>query len=80
MPENSSKFLRFNVKDFSKGLALAVIGAVLAVFQQAFATNGFDFSAFDWVGIFQFAVSAGATYLAKNLLSTEDGRVLGRIG
>lgn len=76
---NSSLF-KVNVKDFAKGLAVAVIVVVLGSVQQAFETNGLNVAAFDWAGIVNTALTAAVAYLGKNLLSDEDGKVFGKIG
>jgi len=77
--ENSA-FLRIDWRDVSKGLALAIITVVLGALQQAVTEHGFSVTAYDWVGILDIAWKAGIAYIGKNLLSTENGKVLGKIG
>ncbi|KKM81320.1 hypothetical protein LCGC14_1331040 [marine sediment metagenome] len=77
---NSSSFFKLNTKDLIKGLSIAVITVVIGAVQQALTQHGFDFGAYDWPTIVNVAITAGVAYLAKNLLSTEDGKVLGSIG
>ena len=77
---NSSSFFKLNTKDLLKGLAIAIITVVIGAIQQALSTHGFDFVAYDWPAIVNVAITAGVAYLAKNLLSTENGKVLGKIG
>lgn len=74
-----SKFLRLDLRDVAKGLALAVITVVIGAIQQALTKHGFDFGAYDWVAILNIAITAGVAYLTKNLISTSDGKVLGKI-
>lgn len=76
----NSNFLRLNVRDIAKGFALAIITVVIGAIQQALSEHGFDFGAYDWPVIVNVAITAGVAYLAKNLISTEDGKVLGSIG
>lgn len=76
----NSGFLKLNIQDLSKGLVIAVIAVVLGGLQQAVTAHGVDFAAYDWMGVIDIAWKAACLYLAKNLISTEDGKVLGRIG
>lgn len=75
-----SGFFQLNMKDIAKAAALVVITAFLGALQQAVTAHGFDIAAYDWGTILDFALTAGGSYLVKNLLSTSDGKVLGRIG
>lgn len=75
-----SKFLNINFKDVAKGLVVAVLVVVLGALQQALTAHGLDITVYDWGGIIDVAWKAGIAYLAKNLLSTPDGKVLGSIG
>jgi len=76
---NNSEFFRLKVNDFIKGLVVVVIGALLGAFQQALETQGLNLSQYDWGSIINLALTAGVAYLAKNLLSDSDGRVMGAI-
>lgn len=75
-----SEFLTLGKSDFIKGLALVVIVAVLGSLQQGLTTFGFDFASYNWAEIIKVAVTAGVGYLGKNLLTTSDGKLLGKIG
>lgn len=75
-----SAFLKLNLRDLWKGLSIVVLGVILGALQQGLAVHGFNFGAYDWSGILDLAIKAGGLYLSKNLLSTPDGKVLGRIG
>ncbi len=76
----NSGFMKLDPKDLGKGLAVAVIVVVLGLLQQAFTAHGFDVAAFDWGSILDVAWKATAAYLAKNLFSDSQGRVLGIVG
>ncbi len=76
----SSNLLNLNIQDLVKGAALAAIVALLGVAQQALLVHGFDVVSYDWSGIFNVTISATVAYLTKNLLSDQNGAVLGRYG
>lgn len=76
----NSGLLKLNLSDVAKGLVVAVIAVVLGALQQAITAHGFDFAAYDWSMILHLAETAGGSYIAKNFLSTSDGRVAGIIG
>ena len=80
MNDNNSNFFRLDWKDISKGLAVAVLGVVIASVNEFFGECGIDVMCYDWQGILKLASSAGGAYLLKNLFSTSDGRMLGKIG
>lgn len=75
-----SSFFTLNLKDVAKAAALVAITAFLAAIQQAVTAHGFDIGAYDWGMIVDVSLTAGGSYLVKNLLSTSDGRVFGKIG
>ena len=75
-----SAFLKLNLSDLSKGLVVAILAAVLGVFQQAVQTHGIEFNAYDWVGVLDVAWKVAVAYLSKNLISDENGKVFGKIG
>jgi len=75
-----SAFLKLNSNDFVRGIIVAVLGAVLAVFQQMLTEHGVDFASYDWGMIFNVAITAGLAYVSKNWLSDEEGKVLGKMG
>jgi hypothetical protein len=74
-----SGFFRLGWQDLVRGLVVAVLGAVLTAAQQAWSNN-VDPTTWDWRTIGGIALGAGIAYLAKNLLSTEDGKFAGKIG
>lgn len=75
-----SNLYSLNYADFAKGIALAIMAAVLSWFLQAIDAPGFSVSTIDWNEISRIAVSAGVAYLLKNYLSTSDGKIMGSIG
>jgi hypothetical protein len=75
-----SNFLRLNLKDVAKGLSVAVIAVVLGALQQAVTAYGFDVASYDWSGILDLAWKTAGVYLTKNLISDNEGRVLGVVG
>lgn len=75
-----SAFLRLNVKDVAKAVALAVITAFVGAVHQALTAHGFDVASYDWQGILSLSEKAGEAYLLKNFLSDQDGKVFGKIG
>lgn len=73
-----SSLFRLDVRDLVKGLAVAVLAVVLGAMQQALADHGLDLAAYNWSGIIEIAATAGISYLAKNFLSSDDDKLLGR--
>ena len=71
-----SGIFKLNTQDLIKGLVVSVIGAVVGYF----GNPSLDFATIDWNYILHVALSTGIAYLAKNLLTDDSGKVLGRIG
>jgi hypothetical protein len=65
-----SKFLRLDFNDFSKGLLLAVLGAIYGLIQPFFEAGIYHF---DWPLIWKTALKTAALYLLKNLLTNSKG-------
>lgn len=76
----NSKIFNLNLKDVAKGLAVAVITAVVVYLGDVLQAPGFDFATFDWGSILNIGLSAGLAYLVKNFFSTNEGKFLGMIG
>ena len=70
----NSSFMKLNVKDIARGLVMAVLAAVFSYLGTAIEGT------VDWSFVFKVVVTTTLTYLSKNLISTEDGKVLGAIG
>ena len=68
------------MQDLVRGLVVAVLVVVLGALQAALTQNGLDVQSYDWNTILDVAWKAAVAYLGKNLLSDENGRVLGRLG
>jgi hypothetical protein len=66
--------------DFAKGVALAVIVAVLGAIEQALTAHGFELAAYDWASILNATFTAFVGYMTKNFLSDSQGKVGGAIG
>ncbi|MEK6882259.1 MAG: hypothetical protein AABY22_21755 [Nanoarchaeota archaeon] len=75
-----SKFLRLGQSDLVKGLVVAVLAVVLGAIQNGLTVHGLDFTSYDWRGILDLSWKVAGVYLTKNLLTAENGKVLGRIG
>ena len=69
----NSVFLKLNLSDFGKGVALAVIVAVLGALHQILQAKGFDLSIVDFQAILKVAVTAFIGYLAKNFVTNSEG-------
>ncbi|HCC05004.1 TPA: hypothetical protein DEP58_01700 [Patescibacteria group bacterium] len=74
-----SKLFILQSNDFVKGLAVAVLSAVLTWVLQILETPGFDFAMFSWVEGLRIGMVAGIAYLVKNFASDTEGKLLGKI-
>ena len=75
-----SNFFNLNRYDVIKGAIVAGGVALLTVLTDALSGCAFDLACYDWGNIWAVTWKATAVYLSKNFLTTEDGKVLGRIG
>ena len=75
-----SKLLQLNTNDFLKGLIVAILVVVLGALQQSLNSCGLNLNCFNWSALFKIAYQAGLAYLAKNLLTSKNGKFLGKIG
>ena len=81
MAKKMSSLFRLNVRDFAKGVFLAVLAAVITPVLAAANTGDFNaLISLDWGKIGSTALTVFIAYLLKNLLSDSNGRILGRIG
>lgn len=71
MKTTTKKQFTLNVRDFAKGLMIAVIAAILPVIQATIEAESLQF---DWTLIGTVAVSALLAYLVKNF--TEKTKVV----
>lgn len=70
--------------DVVKGLVTAVLAAVIMTVWSVVSQNGFDAFATDWTEVLKSVVNVSIVsffaYIIKNLLTDENGRVLGVFG
>jgi len=62
----TSSFLTLNIRDFLKGLLMAVLGSVFAIIKTTIEAGSLSL---DWPVIGKYALVAACTYLAKNLFT-----------
>lgn len=73
----NSKFLKLNAADFIKGLALAVITALVTGLYELIQ-SGWQLT-FDWITfkpIVMATAAAALSYLIKNLMTNSSGQLL----
>lgn len=75
----NTQLFRLGQSDFTKGLVITIIVAVLTSLLQIINAPGFDYTNFDYNLIIKMAVVSGISYLIKNFASDEDGKILGKI-
>jgi len=69
-----SQLFKLNSSDFTRGLIVAVLAAVVAALAEALKMPNFDFLAYDWTTLLNVALTAGLAYLSKNFLTAENGK------
>lgn len=74
-----SDLFKLNISDVAKGIAVAVLTAVLQFLYQFVVSNGLNFTKTDLSQLLGVAVLALLGYLSKNFLTSPDGKLLGRI-
>lgn len=67
-----SGFLKLNLGDIGRGVAVAVLTAVISYLANLTTITNVDFNA-----VLQIAILAMLGYLAKNLLTNQNGQFLG---
>ena len=72
-----SNLFKLDSTDALKGLLVAVLAAVFVWLAQVLNAPGFDFATFNWAELLKIVLAATSAYLAKNLLTDNDGKVLG---
>lgn len=75
-----SELFTLKVKDWSKGLVVAVAVALLGTLQQMITGHGFDFASYDWGMITNAVGLAFTAYIAKQFGTDDNGKFMGRIG
>ena len=72
---------RISINDVLKGAIVAVISAVIIAVAGIVMTSGFDAFSTDWITVGHNMVNTGivafVAYIVKQLLTTNDGTVLG---
>ncbi len=63
--------------DLWRGLVVSVLAAVAVYVLAVLNAPGFSFLTIDWAEIARIALASGIGYLVKNLLTTNDGTLLG---
>lgn len=73
-----------NASDLLKGAVVAVLTALLTAVAAVVLAPNFDVLGVDWVSVLHnmlnIATISFVGYLVKNLISDNQGKVLGRIG
>jgi len=69
---NSSLFT-LNSKDWTKGLVIAILTAIITVVYNTIQTGAL---VLDWKAISIAAISAALAYITKNLLTNSDDQLL----
>lgn len=72
-----SQLYRLSSNDYAKGLVVAVLAALFTWLAQVVGAPGFDFATFSWMECLRIAVAAAVAYLAKNLVTDNQGTLLG---
>lgn len=70
-----SKIFSLDIRDGIKGLAVAVLSAVLTLILSLLQNGG----VIDWKQVGVVALTAGLSYILKNFLSDEEGKIAGKI-
>jgi hypothetical protein len=71
-----STFNSLNVRDFAKGVMMAVLTPVVGYVYQILSAGTFTF---DWSYLGKLALSGFVGYLVKNYFTDSSGKVLGKI-
>lgn len=70
-----SGLFKLSTQDLAKGLVMAVIAAVVTYVSDP----TFDVTTLDWGYMLKMVLTVVISYLAKNLLTDVNGKVLGKI-
>jgi len=71
--ENSKKWF-LNLNDFTKGLIITILAAAYTLIYQYFNND----ATFDFNQLLKVCGLAAMTYLSKNLLQNEDGKIINK--
>ncbi len=75
-----SQFFSLDKADLVKGLVVAALVALLGALQQSLTGQGLDIMSYDWASILDVTWKATAAYLVKNVFTSANGKVFGKIG
>lgn len=80
---NSGMF-KFNWKDISKGLVMAVLSGILLPIATIIQSPGFDITQLDWHQVLLLSLNGSIVgfvgYVIKNFFSDSSGSFMGKIG
>lgn len=79
---NASGFLKLNQGDFIRGLAVTLVAAILTQVLAIINAPGFEFAMFNMEALqemIKIAVVAGGSYIGKNLITADNGKLFGTI-
>lgn len=65
------KFFTLRLRDFIKGIVVAVFGAGLGLLQSLAVSPDFSFAEVNWQRVLIVSLTAGLSYIVTNLLSWE---------
>ena len=74
-----SPMFRLVQHDFVKGAVVAVLASLFTYLAGVLNAPTFDFTQIDWQYILKIAFTAFTAYVAKNLISDENGKIGGVI-
>jgi len=72
-----SNFLKLNLNDWTKGLIVTVLAAILQPVLTVLQGGGW---VFNWGAILTVGLTAGLAYISKNLLTNTDGDFVPTLG
>lgn len=72
----NSSFFKWNLKDFIKGLLVAIITTVIGGLYTSLNSGSIPLTWAEWWPILQPGILAGLAYLTKNLLTNSDDKFL----
>ena len=80
----NTKIFRIGTSDLWKGAITAFFTGIIVALFQFISMDNFSLFSTDWIKLLDVSLSTGVVtflgYIVKNFLSTEDGKVFGKIG
>ena len=74
-----SELFKLNLQDLVRGLIVAVLASVLTYIVEILKQKGLALEAADYQQILQIAFTALVAYLGKNLATSNNGKLGGKI-